>query len=203
MIDDVSMELCSGTVVGLRGINGSGKTMLLRLLAGLIYPSSGTITVDDAVLGKTISSVESTGLLIENPAYTGFDNLKILTSLKGKVSADTIAHTLQSTGLDPQDKRTYKKYSLGMKQRLGLAAAFVESPQLILLDEPTNALDEGGISLFRTLVQTHQKQNALIVLACHDLAILQDLCDEIYTIQDGTIQAHTKKSDEWEFPDAT
>lgn len=194
VIQDVSVSFLSGRITGLRGINGSGKTMLMRLIAGLIRPTGGKVFINEKQLWKDISFPESMGLLIENPAfldhYSGLQNLKLLASVKGVISEDQIRKTIQEVGLDPNDKKKYRKYSLGMKQRLGIAAALMEEPGIILLDEPTNALDSDGIALLRPLLQREKDRGALILLSCHDFSILEDLSDEIYMMESGRIVDH-------------
>ena len=153
IIDHVSLQMESGKISGLKGVNGSGKTMLMRLIAGLITPTSGSILINGKRLGKDITFPESIGILIENPAfldaYSGFDNLKMLASIQKKITDDHIRETLSLVGLDPQDKKKYRKYSLGMKQRLGIAAAVMEEPDIVILDEPTNALDRDGVAMLK------------------------------------------------------
>jgi len=191
ILDDVSMTLASGCIIGLKGPNGSGKTMLMRAFSGLIRPDKGEVAIDGEVIGKDISFPPSCGILIENPAfiskYTGFFNLKLLASIKGVITDKEIEKTLRDVGLDPFDRRSYRKYSLGMKQRLGIAAALMESPDLILVDEPFNALDSDGIALVRELLISHKKRGALIVLACHDTTELDVLADEVYVMADGRV----------------
>ena len=151
--DSVNLTLKSGTVYGLCGYNGCGKTMLMRLISGLILPTKGDIFFDEKKLGKDIDFPENMGILIENPAFlgglSGFDNLKLLASIKGKITDDIIKKTISRVGLDPDDKKKYRKYSLGMKQRLGIASAIMEAPELIILDEPTNALDSSGVEIVK------------------------------------------------------
>ena len=194
VIQDVSVSFLSGRITGLRGINGSGKTMLMRLIAGLIRPTEGKVFINEKQLWKDISFPESMGLLIENPAfldhYSGLQNLKLLASVKDVISEDQIRKTIQEVGLNPNDKKKYRKYSLGMKQRLGIAAALMEKPDIILLDEPTNALDSDGIALLRPLLQREKDRGALILLSCHDFSILEDLSDEIYMMESGRIVDH-------------
>ena len=149
ILDHVNMTLVSGKIYGLQGPNGSGKTMLLRLIAGLILPTEGEVWIDGKKLGKEMDFPPSMGLMIENPAFlpnfTGLKNLELLSEIKGKASEEEIRQAILDAGLNPDDKRTFSKYSLGMKQRLGIASCLMEKPDLILLDEPTNALDEKGV----------------------------------------------------------
>lgn len=196
---DISMMLGSGSIVGFRGVNGSGKTMLMRVIAGLIRPTKGSVTIDGEVLGKDISFPPSVGALIENPAflegYSGFENLHILASIRNRVTDAEIKETITEVGLDPGNKKAYKKYSLGMKQRLGIAAAIMERPDLILLDEPTNALDVGGVEMVKKVLQKEKCRGALIILCCHDTEVLNSMADKIYHIQEGRLTAHTVRGD--------
>lgn len=191
MIDQVSMELTSDIITGLKGVNGSGKTMLMRLVAGLIHPTEGRIVIDGKILGKDMAFPESLGILIESPAfldsYSGFDNLKLLASIRGEVGEETIRETLQRVGLAPDDKKKYRKYSLGMKQRLGIAAAILEKPELLILDEPTNALDSDGVAMLKKIVQEEKERGALILLSCHDAGILKEMADRIAFMEYGKV----------------
>lgn len=197
IINSVSMTLVSGNVYGFQGINGSGKTMLMRLICGLIYPTKGEIVIDGKRLGKEITFPQSVGLLLENPAfldsYTGFENLEMLASIKNRITREEIHEAITSVGLDPLDKRKYKKFSLGMKQRLGIAAAIMEKPDILILDEPTNSLDSSGISLVKTILAKERERGAIIILACHDLPVLQDVSDEIFLLEQGKITEHLYK----------
>lgn len=134
----------------------------------------------------------SLGLLIENPAflpnYTGLKNLELLAGIQKRVGTAEVRQAIQDAGLDPDDKRKFRKYSLGMKQRLGIAAAIMERPELILLDEPTNALDESGVAQICGLIRRERERGALILLACHDAKILEGLADEVYTVYDGKVE---------------
>lgn len=189
VLKSVSLELVSGRVYGLMGPNGCGKTMLMRLACGLILPSSGSVEIDGKRLGRDMDFPESVGLLIESPAflpsYTGYKNLELLASIKGRVSAEDLRNALRDVGLEPADKRKYRKYSLGMKQRLGLAAAIMEKPDLLILDEPTNALDREGVKLVPELVKREKKRGALVLLTCHDSALLREMSDTIILIEEG------------------
>ena len=189
ILDKVNVEFESGKIYGLQGPNGSGKTMLMRLVGGLIRPTSGEVYIDGNKLGQSFDFPTSMGLLIENPAflpnYTGLKNLELLAGIKGNVSLEQIRQTIRDVGLNPDDKRKYRKYSLGMKQRLGIAAAIMEMPDLILMDEPTNALDDAGVEQICQLLYRERDRGALILMACHDAAILEKMADEIYTIYEG------------------
>jgi ABC-2 type transport system ATP-binding protein len=191
VLTDINLEFNGGKVYGLKGKNGSGKTMLMRAVSGLITADSGEVTINGEVLGKQISFPRSIGVLIENPAfisnYTGFKNLSVLASIQKRIGVDRIRQTLEEVGLDPDDKRTYRKYSLGMKQRLGIAAAVMEYPDIIILDEPVNALDESGAMLVRKILRKAKERGAIIILACHDREELEFLSDVIYEISDGRI----------------
>lgn len=191
VLDDICCTFTEGQVYGLMGINGSGKTMLMRAICGLITPTSGEIVINGKVLGKELSFPESLGALIENPAfidfYTGFENLQLIAKIKKVVSASQINDTLQKVGLEPGDKRKYKKYSLGMKQRLGIAAAIMEVPDIVIFDEPLNALDEEGVKCFRNIIAELKEHGSIIILACHDRDELLFLSDHIYKIDQGRI----------------
>ena len=191
ILRDINLEFTGGKVYGLRGKNGSGKTMLMRAICGLITPDSGIIDIDGKILGKDISFPESIGVLIENPSfisnYTGFKNLKILASIQNRISDDEIRDAIRKVGLDPDDKRTFKKYSLGMKQKLGIAAAVMENPDIIILDEPINALDDVSVEKVHDILEEQKKRGAVIIIACHDKEELDQLSDEIIEISDGRI----------------
>ena len=191
VIDNVSLNLESGKIWGFKGINGSGKTMLMRLIAGLIKPDKGRIIIDGKVLWRDISFPESVGILIESPTFldglTGFKNLKTLASIKNIITDNDIRKSLSDVGLDPDLSKKYKAYSLGMKQRLGIAAAIMERPEVILLDEPTNALDGEGIELVKALIERERNRGALVVVSCHDESIISELSDEIVYLSEGKI----------------
>ena len=191
ILDKVSITLTSGKIYGLRGKNGSGKTMLMRAMAGLLIPDSGSVIINGKTLHKDISFPESIGILIETPSflpqYTGFKNLKLLAGLTGNISDDEIRTALDRVGLDPEDKRTYRKYSLGMKQKLGIANAIMGEPDIIILDEPINALDEESVKKIKKVLLEIRDKGKLIIIACHDREELEFLSDIIYEIKDGSI----------------
>lgn len=191
ILKNIDMELTSGHIYGFRGKNGCGKTMLMRCICGLIIPTEGKIIINGKELHKDIKIPESIGALIENPAflpqYTGFKNLKMLASLKGKISDEEVKLAIKRAGLDPDDKRIYKKYSLGMKQKLGIANAIMGEPDIIVLDEPINALDEISVENVKKVFLELKEKGKLIIAACHDREELEYLCDIIYELKDGEI----------------
>jgi len=191
ILDKVSLVLNSGNIYGLRGKNGSGKTMLMRAMSGLLIPDTGSVIINGKTLHKDISFPESIGILIENPSflpqYTGFKNLKLLAGLTGNISDDEIRTALERVGLDPEDKRIYRKYSLGMKQKLGIANAIMGEPDIIILDEPINALDEESVKKIKKVLLEIRDKDKLIIIACHDREELEYLSDIIYEIKDGSI----------------
>ena len=197
IIDHVNLHLESGKITGLKGVNGSGKTMLMRLVCGLITPTSGSIVINGKRLGKDITFPESVGILIENPAfldaYSGFENLKLLASIKHRIGPEEIRQTIARVGLDPDDKKKYRKYSLGMKQRLGIAAAVMEEPDIIILDEPTNALDSDGVAMRKEILHDQRERGALVLISCHDLPTLQELSDEIYLMESGALRPYEEE----------
>ena len=199
VIDHITCKIPSGKITGLQGINGSGKTMMMRLIAGLIYPTEGQVLVDGAVVGKDISFPPSLGVMLENPAflnaYSGYDNLKLLAAINGTAGPDDIENALERVGLLDAGNKKYRKYSLGMKQRLGIAAAILERPSLLLLDEPTNSLDTSGVELVKKIVREEKARGATVVLSCHDGATLEELAEEILSIEGGKLVS-TRKTEE-------
>ncbi len=191
VLDDISLTFESGKIYGFRGKNGSGKTMLMRAIAGLITLTNGKILIDGKQLGKDFSFPESIGVLIENPSfidsYSGYRNLKALADIKHLIGEEEIRDVISAVGLNPDDKKKYGKYSLGMKQRLGIAAAIMEKPDIILLDEPINALDEKGVEDIRKLLLELKEGNRIIIVACHDREELNLLSDEIIELADGKV----------------
>lgn len=191
ILDDISLTMTPGRIYGLRGKNGCGKTMLMRAICGLLIPDGGHIYIDDEELHRDIKFPRSIGALIENPSflpqYTGFRNLRLLAKLMGGISDDDVRYAIERTGLDPDDKRVYRKYSLGMKQKLGIANAIMGEPDVIVLDEPINALDEESVENIKKELLKLRDGGSLITTACHDSEELEYLCDEIYEMKDGRI----------------
>ena len=205
VLRNISLTIERGTVTGFRGVNGSGKTMLLRIISGLIHPTAGSVTIDGRLLGKEIEFPPSMGLLIENPAfleqYDALDNLRILNSISArKISDEELRGLVERVGLGQANGKKYRKYSLGMKQRLGLAAAVLGEPDLVLMDEPTNALDVEGIEMLRGLIGQERRRGAAVVVACHDTAFLDSVADVIYCFEDGSFVGTVDpqgKDEEW------
>lgn len=191
VLEHITLSMKSGKIYGLQGINGSGKTMLMRAICGLILPDSGSIQIDGKRLGKEISFPESVGLLLENPSflagYTALENLQLIAAVRNVADNNMLREAITKVGLNPEDKRKYKKFSLGMKQRLGIACAIMENPQLILLDEPFNALDEEGVELARNIILEQKDKGKLVVLSCHDRGQLENLSDYIVRMKSGQI----------------
>jgi len=196
VLSNINIKMEQGKIYGLKGKNGSGKTMLMRAICGLIIPTEGKVIIDGKVLGKELSFPESIGALIESPGfisnYSGYKNLKILAEIQGKIGEEKIKQTISLVGLDPEDKKKFKKYSLGMKQKLGIAAAIMEEPEIIVLDEPTNALDENSIKKLGGILRNLRDRGALIIISCHDSEELNYLSDEILFIENGEIKKHIK-----------
>lgn len=191
ILDNISLSLVPGIVYGFVGRNGSGKTMLFRALSGLMTVSSGSVFWNDKELHKEFAVLPNMGIVLENvglyPEMTGIENLQYLAQLKGTIGLEEIKTALVRVGLDPEDKRTYRKYSLGMKQRLAIAQAIMEKPDVIMLDEPTNGLDEDGVKQIRELILDEKKRGALILLASHNKEDISLLADHLYRIEAGAI----------------
>lgn len=191
VLDHVSLEFESGEITGLKGINGSGKTMIMRIISGLIRPTEGKVFINGRELKKEMDFPESIGVLIDSPAfldgYSAYDNLRYMASVKNKVSGEGIKDLLKKVELADAGKKKYKYFSLGMKQRLGIAAAIMEHPDIILIDEPTNALDSKGVEMVKCILQQEKERGALIILTCHDYSVLKELSDSIYFIEEGKV----------------
>lgn len=192
VLSDVSLELEGGTIYGLRGKNGSGKTMLLRALCGLIVPTSGRVVIDGEPLGENGRSFpESVGVLIEQPgvirSYSGLRYLKTVASVRGRASEADIVVLMERLGLDPLSRKPIRSYSLGMRQKIGIIAALMEKPELVLLDEPLNALDDASVQTVIDLVHEAKAAGALVVVASHDREELDDMADVIVNVKGGKI----------------
>lgn len=193
VLKDISCEFVSGNIYGIVGKNGSGKTMLLREIAGLIRPTKGSISVDGKTLHHDISFPPNLGLIIENPDFlnylTGFENLKMLAEIRHRVADDKIKTLMTKFSLEPNSKQTVKKYSLGMKQKIGIIQAIMENPDILILDEPFNALDEDTVLLVRNLLLQYRKDGKLIVITSHHREDIDAICNHIYRMEEGQLIA--------------
>ena len=191
VLSNINVSFESGKIYGLAGKNGSGKTMLMRTICGLIMPSEGNIYFDDKEMHRDFSFPPSLGTLIEYPSfidsYTGFKNLQIISRIKNLISDEEIRKTLESVDLDPEDKKSFKKYSLGMKQKLGIACAIMEKPDLVILDEPFNDLDENSVNRVKSIILNEKDRGAIVIVSCHDKEDLISLSDKIYYLRNGCV----------------
>ena len=189
ILDDVCMEMKKGNIYGLIGRNGSGKTMLMKCVCGFVKPTKGNIMVRDQVVGKDIDFPENMGIMIENPGfisyYSGMKNLSQLAELNRKIDRRQVEETMRFVGLDPKMKRHVQKYSLGMKQRLGIAQAIMEDPDILILDEPMNGLDKEGVRDMRTLFLELKKKGKTILIASHNAEDIDELCDHVWEMEHG------------------
>ncbi|WP_238883379.1 ATP-binding cassette domain-containing protein [Clostridium sp. YIM B02551] len=192
ILDNINLQLEKGNIYGFIGRNGSGKSMLFKALCGLIKASEGKVKVNGKEIGKEVDFPENIGILIEHPGFlehlSGFDNLRYLAEIQNKIDEKDIINALDLVELDYKDKKSVKKYSLGMKQRLGIAQAIMEDPEIIVLDEPMNGLDKDGVKKIRELILELKNKNKTIILASHNSEDIQLLCDKVYEIDKGQIQ---------------
>lgn len=191
ILKDINFSCEGGHTYGIIGRNGSGKTMLMKCLCGFIRPSSGTVKVLGSEIGKDIDFIPDAGIIIETPGfiahYSGYKNLKLLAGIQNKISDDDIKNTMRFVGLDPDMKKSTRKYSLGMRQRLGLAQAIMEDPQILVLDEPFNGLDKDGVEDMRNYLNKLKKEGKTILLASHSAEDIEILCDSVYEMDKGVM----------------
>lgn len=192
VLEDVNMQLQEGRIYGIVGDNGSGKTVLLKLICGFMKPDSGTVTVNGKVIGKDADFPENTGIIIEAPGflpnYSGMKNLEYLASIRGKIGKEQIESVMKTVGLDPSSKLRVGKYSLGMKQRLGIAQAIMEDQQLLILDEPMNALDKDAVEEMRKLFLRFKASGKTMLIVSHNEGDISTLCDEVYEFDGAKIK---------------
>lgn len=194
VLQDISLGMDTHRIYGIQGRNGCGKSMLMRVICGLVLPTTGSVTINGKKLGEEISFPTSAGALIEHPGffgtYSGLDNLKVLASIQRKIGEEEIKETLIRVGMEENMKKKYKKYSLGMKQKLGIAASIMETPELIILDEPSNGLDEKSEENLWQILKEEKERGALVIISCHDREVLEGVSDEIYMMDRGRIKEH-------------
>ncbi|SHH95543.1 ABC-2 type transport system ATP-binding protein [Clostridium collagenovorans DSM 3089] len=191
ILNSINLDLFKGKIYGFKGKNGSGKTMLFRAICGFIKVE-GSIIINGNDIVKSGVYAENVGVLLENPGfiagYSGFKNLKYLSEINNKIDDNKIKEVLKAVGLDPEDKKAFKKYSLGMKQKLGIAQAIMEDQEIIILDEPTNALDEESIEKLNKIILGLKEKGKIILLSNHNSEELEEICDEIFKIDSGKIK---------------
>lgn len=191
VLKDVSLTCEAGKIYGLIGRNGSGKTVLLKCVCGLVTPTSGEVRVWGQSVGQDVDFPEDIGFIIESPGFllqeSGLSNLKHLASIRGKIGIDEIRKSMNTVGLDPDLKLHVGKYSMGMRQRLGIAQAIMEKPKLLVLDEPMNGLDNQGVEHMRSVLIALKESGVTILLASHFKEDIAYLCDEVYQMDAGVI----------------
>lgn len=188
VLTDVNLKIPAGVIYGVAGNNGSGKTVLMKCICGFMRPDKGHIFVNGKQVGAECDFPDSLGVIIETPGFipniSGYKNLKILASLKAKIGKKEIRETLYRVGLNPSMKKQVSKYSLGMRQRLGIAQAIMENPDVLILDEPFNGLDREGVFQMRNLLKELKSQGKSILLASHNVQDMDTLCDEVHNMED-------------------
>ena len=191
ILKDISFTVDKGEIVGFVGPNGSGKSMLMKCICGLNNRFTGSIIVDKKAIGRDVDFAPNTGFIIEKPTflpyYSGYKNLALLAAVKGRIGEQEICDAMEKVGLNPKAKTPVKNYSLGMKQRLGLAQAIMEKPDILILDEPMNGLDAAGISDIRNMLLEGQKAGNTIILASHNPEDIKLLCNRVFTFENGSI----------------
>ncbi len=191
ILKHISITFAKGRIHGLIGRNGSGKTMLMKCICGFVKPTNGEIFVAGKQIGKDCDFPENVGIIIETPGfipyYSGYKNLKLLADLNKKISKEQIRDTMRQVGLDPDLKRHVRKYSLGMHQRLGLAQAIMENPDLLILDEPMNGLDKDGVADMRQYLLDLKEQGKTILIASHSAEDIEVLCDTVCEMDKGKL----------------
>ncbi len=191
VLDDVTHDFEEGKIHGIVGNNGSGKTVLFKCICGFIVPTAGKVLVDYEQVGRDMDFPEDLGLIIETPGFlpglSGFKNLQILASLRRKIGEKEIIQAIRRVGLDPTLKKHVGKYSLGMRQRLGIAQAIMEDPSLLILDEPFNGLDKHGVADMRKLIKGIRVSGKTILLASHNAADIEELCDTVCEMDAGKL----------------
>lgn len=191
VLKGVSRNFEAGRIHGIVGNNGSGKTVMFKCICGFLQPTSGKVLVNGKQIGKDVDFPEDLGLIIETPGFlpnlTGLKNLEILAALKNKIDLRTVAETIRRVGLDPLSRKPVGKYSLGMRQRLGIAQAIMESPRLLILDEPMNGLDKHGVAEMRELFKSLATDGRTILLASHNIQDIETLCDTVCEMDAGVM----------------
>ena len=192
VLSEITLHFTGRVIYGLVGPNGCGKTTLMRCICGFTRPSSGTVTVLGKRIGKDCDFAPSTGIIIETPGFLPHENarrnLTMLAGISGKASRERVEEVIRLVGLEPEEKKPVGKYSLGMRQRLAIAQAILEDPQILILDEPFNGLDQDGITNIHALLQTLKEQGQCILLASHSATDIAQACDVVYAFHQGRLE---------------
>lgn len=191
VLKETTVTFEQGKITGIVGRNGSGKTVLMKVICGLLSPDSGTVVVNGEKIGKDVDFPTDIGIIIETPCFvphqSAFTNLKNLAAIRGRIGDDRIREVIRLVGLDPDDRKRVGKFSLGMRQRLGIAQAIMEDPALLVLDEPMNGLDKDGVEDMRGLFKGLRDEGRTILLCSHNAEDIAVLCDEVYEMENGVI----------------
>ena len=192
VIDNVNLSIERGKIYGIIGRKCSGKTVLFKLITGYLSPTGGRVVVSGKEIGKDIDFADNIGIIIENPGflkgYTGFKNLAYLAGIRNVIGKEEIRESMEKVGLDPDSNKKVGKYSLGMKQRLGIAQAIMENPEILILDEPMNSLDNQGVEEIRKLLMELRDEGKTIVLASHNKEDIEILCDKVCEMDRGKLK---------------
>lgn len=192
VIKNVETNFEDGKITGIIGRNGSGKTVLFKMICGLMIPTSGEIIVNGERVGKDVDFPSSLGAIIETPGFipyqSAYANLIDLAAIKKKIGKEEVKNAIRRVGLDPENKKRVSKYSLGMRQRLGIAQAIMEDPDVLVLDEPMNGLDKQGVEDMRILFMELKKQGKTILMASHNREDIEILCDSVYEMDAGVLK---------------
>ena len=192
-LSNVSIEFERGKIYGIIGRNGAGKTVLFKTMIGFLKPTSGRVIVDGKEIGKDTDFADNIGIIIETPgflsSYSGYKNLEYLASIKNMIGEKEIKESMERVGLDPNSKKKVGKYSLGMRQRLGIAQAIMENPDILILDEPMNGMDNQGVEDVREILLNLKDEGKSIILASHNKEDIEVLCDEVYEMDHGKLMA--------------
>ena len=197
VLSNINLSLADNKIYGFVGRNGSGKSVLFKMICGYMFPDSGKVIVNGQVVGKDVDFPDGLGALIENPGFiwyqSGYANLLYLAKIRNKISGQKVKDTIRLVGLDPDSKKWVGKYSLGMRQRLGIAQAIMENPDILILDEPMNGLDEKGVEDVREILLDYKAEGRIILITSHNKEDINALCDEVYYLQGGKIASVTKE----------
>ncbi|MDO5517734.1 MAG: ABC transporter ATP-binding protein [Clostridium sp.] len=198
VLDHVSLDIERGKITGFVGRNGSGKTLLMKCICGFIHPTDGSVEIDNKIVGKDIDIPDGLGVIIETPGfinnYSGIKNLKLLASVRGKIKVDSIITAMEQVGLDSKSRKHVGKYSLGMRQKLGIAQAIMEKPDVLILDEPMNGLDNKSVETVRGILKDLVEEGTTIILASHNREDIEVLCNKVFYMDNGKLVSCEEQS---------